>query len=388
MTTSANPLRWRLLTTLLLAALLTGSMPSCGNKQVGSSAAEGRGMAKRVPIQEIAWERRGGRESLIVREAVGGLCETRNVYGNSPKDRGSSWLEGWMWHGATLQKDVVAELPDPYYHEVLKRQVPSVTHVMLLPNNRYIACPDPWTITLTSVQTKEVIQKWQIPEEWTLDRTELSRTGRYMALSARQGSEYKARGDFTGRARVAIIDTTTLELQWAGRLEEGGLAGTVRQVLPSNDGKYVAVGGWSGSAGVIEAASQKVLWLHHPDDVIALTEVAFSSDGSKVYAAGDWAVRCYETLTGKELGRWAATPTGEAVYGYRIQCLAISPDDAWVAAGMGPNGDVWLIHVAGTEKPVLLPHGIMTTDLLSFSPDSQYLATVAGGVIKIWKVKP
>jgi WD40 repeat protein len=59
-----------------------------------------------------------------------------------------------------------------------------------------------------------------------------------------------------------------------------------------------------------------------------------------------------------------------------------------VAAGTGTEGEAYLFDVTGKEKPRMLLHGLRTVEILSFSPDSKYLASVAGGKIKIWSIAP
>ena len=65
----------------------------------------------------------------------------------------------------------------------------------------------------------------------------------------------------------------------------------------------------------------------------------------------------------------------------------MSPDGQWLAAGTGPEGHVYLWNtVSADSKPRLLPHGGTTILIVSFSPDSRHLASVAGGKIKVWKL--
>jgi hypothetical protein len=49
------------------------------------------------------------------------------------------------------------------------------------------------------------------------------------------------------------------------------------------------------------------------------------------------------------------------------------------------------VYVFGPEsgsRPFLVPHGLTTTWDLHFSPDSKFLATIAGGAGKVWDMQP
>jgi WD40 repeat protein len=183
------------------------------------------------------------------------------------------------------------------------------------------------------------------------------------------------------------VDVPTLDIRVVGDLacDEGALG----QITVSDDGEYVAVAGCNNKVAVLSATLQKVLWIHqaYRDD---LRYVVFSSGGLTLYTGGRPAAFVYaiETKTGKVTAQWAATTTGKPIYGHRMSCLAVSPDDRWVAAGTAPEGQVYLFDVTGKEKPRMLLHGLTTTAIVSFSPDSLYLASFAGGKIKIWSVAP
>jgi photosystem II stability/assembly factor-like uncharacterized protein len=176
-------------------------------------------------------------------------------------------------------------------------------------------------------------------------------------------------------------------VRWVGELSGRGIA-TVRQIAVSADGKYVAVGGWENGVALIDASQNKVLWSGRPPTEVSTGYVVFSADGLTLYSAGsEGCVYTIDTLTGKIASQWWASPTGRSIYGYRVSCLTVTQDGRWVAAGTGPEGDVYLFNTASPGKPRMLPHGLDTILAVSFSPDSQYLASVGGGAIKVWSLK-
>jgi len=75
----------------------------------------------------------------------------------------------------------------------------------------------------------------------------------------------------------------------------------------------------------------------------------------------------------------------------RIEAVAISKDGEWLAAGVCPDGEVYLWNLKDNSRPRIFLHnppGVMGTVLiLSFSPDARRLASVGKGGLKIWKVK-
>lgn len=189
------------------------------------------------------------------------------------------------------------------------------------------------------------------------------------------------------RHRVGLLDLETLELRWVALLRGRG-DGAVRRITVSDDGRYVAIGGWSNGVAMIDAVNQEVMWIDRPPTEVSTGYVWFSSDAKTLYTAGsEGCVYIIDAQTGDIRGRWWASESGESVYGHRVSCLAVSPDGSSLAAGTGPEGKVFLLESLDDKQPRLLPHGHRTILTLSFSPDSKYLASVTAGVIKIWKVR-
>ena len=339
------------------------------------SCGAGDGSPPIVPVQEIEWRGKGGgfTESGQTENGFFGVSVEPNL------------LETWKWHdsNSSMKKDVAVELP-------------VVMDVLVLPKNKYLAYVypgddfSPWPLVLVSLSSKEVIKKWEPPAGWRYEHAGMSRNGKFAALMLHESltnppPDYNRKRK---RYRIGLVDLSTVELRWLGELVGHG-AGTVRQMPVSDDGRYVALAGWNNGVALVDASLGKVLWAKCPKEAVGIGYAVFSSDGLTLYAAdaGGGYVYAIETRSGTVKRRWCATETGESLYGMRISCLALSPDESWIAAGTGPEGLVFLFNMTADEKPFVLPHGLITTMVVSFSPDSQYLASAAGGTIKVWSVK-
>lgn len=326
-----------------------------------------------MPLQELEWLGQGG--------GFSGWGHTKDgFFGISVRPE---ILDTWKWSGAGVEKELAVELPD-------------LLDVVVLPDNRYLACMSPgdaytpWPLIIGSLGARGVIKKWEPPTGWGFHGAGVSRNRKFAALTLEE--DYSNPPEDcewdNPRLRVGLVDISALKIRWVAELRGGGRH-TIRRIAVSDDGRYIAIGGWKNRVALVDASLRNVLWVERPAGANSLGYVVFSSNGLLLYA-GDPAGGCVyalETKTGKVTGRWFATETGEAIYGHRISCLAISPDDSWVAAGTGPEGQVYLFHVTTDEKPRLLPHGLITTLIVSFSPDSRHLASVGGGRIKVWRVR-
>ena len=305
-------------------------------------------------------------------------------FGRLPGERGV--YEVWQWIGEpieTLKKDHVFALPSALpllmFDAIV---VPNGRYLGYVYRNQYRS-----NLLLSSCETGSIIKEWESPAPWHCDSAYglgRSSNGAFSALVLPRNGGVASR-----RYAVGLIDLDTLQLKLVAELSGHG-AGTIRQIAVSDDGRYIALGGWNNGAALVDASVRKVLWADRPPTEVSTGYVLFSSDGQTLYSAGsEGCVYTIETKTGKITGRWWATETGKSIYGHRISCLAMSPDGLWLAAGTGPEGHVYLWNTASADaKPRLLPHGIRTVLVVTFSPDSQRLASVAGGKIKVWSVNP
>lgn len=345
------------LAVLFVGIVLAGALASCRNGGTPRPAPQ-------APAHEIDWV--GIREFAEWGETGDG------IFGTSTKDE----LETWRWDEEVLKKNLVVQLPN-------------VIWFVALPADLYLACVEPirpmapWPLVLASADSNEAIRTWDPPSGWHYWHTGASVNRRFTCVVLK---EEVVTWD-TPQHRLGLVDLRTKELTWVSELNGQG-SFTVRQIAVSDDGQFIAVGGWNNGTALVDTVNHKVLWSKKPPQSVSIGYVTFSSDGATLYEAdaGGGCVYVVETTTGNIVARRYATESGQAIYGHRISCLAVSPDGAWMAAGTGPEGQVYLFPTTLSAKPIILPHGMSTILVVSFSPDSRHLASLAGGKIKIWAV--
>ena len=290
-------------------------------------------------------------------------------------------LQIWEWQGAGMR-------------EAMSVGLPSCLGFRPLSGDRYFAqikpkVPGHWPLVVGSLPSCDPIKTWPDPQGWRYDRTGTSRNGKFAAVTLEHDIDDPPPGlDFRVRAiRVALIDVTTLEMQHVSELRTTG-ARSLGTVAVSDDGKYIALAGWDSGVAMVDTERKKVLWSGREKGATYMAYASFSRDASAIYV-GETCGFVYKkaTKTGKVLRRLCATETGKPIYGHRISCIAVSPDNSWVAVGTGPEGLVFAWNTKSDDiRPLVFPHGLITTLALSFSPDSTHLATWGGGKIKIWKL--
>lgn len=327
-----------------------------------------------LPEQEYEWRAKGR-----------GFYECGNTqdgfFGISVEGR---LLEMWAWRGSALRK-------------VMSVNLPRALEFRPLPGNRYLAKLKPgeaggnWPLVIGGLPSGDPIKTWPLVPGWLYSQTGTSANGKFAAamLEHDPGAPPPGHDWDVDEIRVALIDVSTLELRWIAELSgRSGETGTGWTPAVSDDGRYVAVTAWAYGLALADAQAQKVLWCVRPQEANRIGHAVFSPDGASLYAADDCGyVYKMATTTGGVLRRWCATETGEPIYGHRISCIALSPDDSWVAVGTGPQGLVFGWNTKSEEtRPIVFPHGLITTLALSFSPDSTHLASWAGGKIKVWKL--
>jgi hypothetical protein len=348
----------------ILAIPAIGTLLGCSASESGTG-----GSNAFVLTQKVEWRGQGG-----------GFAEwgqsKEGFFGTSVRP---FVLETWKWDGPVPRKAAAFALP------------PAV-RIGVLPDGRYMASVSPgdsytpWPFVIASIGSNEVLKKWERPVGWQYQHVGISRNGRFAAatLNDSDANPQQEVGVLPPRHKIGLVKIAEMEIDWVAELTGRG-GDTVRQIAVSDNGEYIAVGGWRNGIALVSTSLKQVLWDKMPPGEISTGYVAFSSDGSRLYAGGSaGCVFAFETKTGNLTGQWYGSRTGRAEYGHRISCLAISPDDVLVAAGTGPEGEVYVFNTVSYQKPQLLNHGLTTILILSFSPDSKYLASVAGGMIKIW----
>jgi WD40 repeat protein len=160
----------------------------------------------------------------------------------------------------------------------------------------------------------------------------------------------------------------------------------------SPDGSFAVAVGEKGKHGWllgIDIAAKSAVWNHEVDDLQQITKVAFSADGSRIYARGsDSTLSIIDRAAGGISDRWQPKKDNPSTYRVQaIQDVAVSPDARAVAAAVSGTVYIW---DAGTGKR--LYRGASEHKLISsvtFSSDSNYIATAdgrQGGKIRVIEV--
>jgi len=323
------------------------------------------------PAHQITWAGKGGGFQIW---GSGGNF----LYAVSVEPR---VFEVWQWKGGGLER-------------LEQLTVPASLNVVWLGNNRYLLTPIGEAYRDNPLITKDattgtVLQKCPLGGEWYCSKVGLSGNGRYSAISVVEDTGRPAADIFRPRLRVGLIKPESKEICWPATLVGNTTPShsRIRQIIPSDDGAYVALACWGNGAAVVDVSEQKVLWEVVPKDAVSLVDIAFSPDNKLVYTGGGaGCVYGMEVQTGKIVSQWFATETGKSIYGHRISTVAVSPDGRFVAAGTGPMGLVYLWSAQTGRRLKVFNHGGSTILILSFSPDSKALATVASGMIKVWRL--
>ncbi|MBN1489389.1 MAG: WD40 repeat domain-containing protein [Phycisphaerae bacterium] len=320
-----------------------------------------------VPRAAITWKGEGGG---FAHWGCGGAY----LYGTHGDQ--TDWLDVWTWNDGNLSKTTsVATIPG--------------ICVTWLGNGRYLVNPTGQTNPEPSFVVHDTADNGRSVEfivdpSWWLQTATLSANGRYVGLLFRE--QRRGNPDFNERVGVGLLDAETASFTWLLPLEQyARFAGNVRQVMPSDDGAYLAVVAWDCGAMVYDVHEEYLLWENRPRQEVCSAGVVFSPDNELIYTVGSGGfVYPMAVSDGSVQPRWAATLSGTEEYGHRISTVAISPDGRFIAAGTGPEGLVWLWERATHKRLKIFRHGGGTILLTHFSPDSKALATFNGGSIKIW----
>ncbi len=283
-------------------------------------------------------------------------------------------LRTWRWENASL-RTVDQQVPGKCMDYALLADDLCLVNCDPDPPNDY----NPWTLVLRDMRTDAILQQWPPPEDWSVDNTGASQSGQFAAISLGEvpGEDYK----------IGVLNVSRREMRWI-QMPDVHSYYSVRQLAVSDDGAHVAVGGWNNGVAMIDVSGETVRWAKRPQSAISMVYVAFAPDARTIYAGGgEGRVYGLDVQTGDVKSRWFATKSGNRVYGHRISCLAVSPDGRYVAAGTGPEGQAFVWDTTADDRPRMFNHGMTTLWVVSFSPDSRYLATFAGGWIKTWDLE-
>lgn len=249
----------------------------------------------------------------------------------------------------------------------------------------------PNVLALKMAESQKMMAKWPCPKGWYWILTGVSTNSTYVGLALVEDAGYRPPGYHWRRPRVKVglFDTEKQELEWVATVRSNSDSGmNLRTIVPSDDGKYAAIGGWHNGVALVDLENDKLLWAHRPPRAVSLTYAVFGPEHKKVYAGGgEGCVYEMAVADGKVLGRWFASPTGKSEYGHRISCIAVSPNGKYVAAGTGPQGLVFVISPTTGKTVKVLGHGGSTVHLVDFSPDSTRLVSFVPGTLKVWEIE-
>jgi WD40 repeat protein len=298
------------------------------------------------------------------------------VYGVSVD---SDMLDVWTWRG-----DAMTRCGEP-------RRVKSTVCIVPTSESRYltlesIVSPRQKFVLFWDTAVQAELKRWQIRDGWYCDIMRASRNGKYVALGLRDNRTTDRNFD-RDEVPLGLIGVDLKDICWPATLMgRDGAASAMETAVPSDDGRYIAVAGWDNGAAVVDVVQQRLLWASRPPHEASLVDIAFSPDNKVVYTGGTaGCVYGMEVASGRVLSQWFTTASGKPVYGHRISTVAVSPDGRYVAAGTGPTGLVCLWDARNGNRIGTFNHGGTTILILTFSPDSKRLASVAGGWIKVWR---
>jgi len=359
---------------LFLRLLVAGIVLLAGSCREGESPT-----VSSTPLYETAWP-----------PGVDGLLEWGNVgdsiFASSGKE-GSYLLTVWKWKGDVLVESVSAPVPKCI------QVVPASQGLCVMaldPGDNY----SDWPYCVFDFKEGKVIEKWPTPG-WYIKLAAANSNGSLIALVATEDVSSPPPGyDFeVSSAKVGILDVSKKELRWRGLVSGPfGEDACLTSVAVTDDGRYIAVAGWSNGVAMVDCEAGKVLWSIRPREELSSGYAVFSPDSKVVYAAGsEGCVYGMDVTTGTVLSARYATRSGKYEELNRIEAVAISKDGEWLAAGVCPDGEVYLWNLKDSSRPRIFLHnppGVMGTVLiLSFSPDARRLASVGKGGLKIWQVK-
>ncbi len=234
--------------------------------------------------------------------------------------------------------------------------------------------------------------------------------------------------DLQPELKIAIIGPEPQGIKEVGPVRKKRNHGILQDYTISNDGQYTAIAGWwDNEIIVIDNATSEILWA---DGLTKETvrKLIFSNDGTRIYVATKNGVIIEVASTTGEILRevWQADiskytylPAPEDIIGeMHIYGMAISPNNNLLAvSGLRPLCEyefcVYLIDINSGKLLDIFTHrykykkcyigkpmypmgldyfksevfsGVVDVPVggMVFSPDSQRLATIAHGSLKVW----
>ncbi len=268
----------------------------------------------------------------------------------------------------------------------------------------YYESDDHVDFCIGSLKSGNVVDSWPQPTGWYAELGRASHNGAHVAAWS---VPRPAKTGTREPVRFGLVALKEKEFDWSAAIiaPSGTAEGSIKSLVPTEDGRHIGVAGWDNGIAMIDTVKKKVTWvaspLNKPEmrdsthidkvpwselalDEISTRDIAFTPDSKLVYAGGDEAaVFGIDVLTGAIVSRWEVIAT--LADPGTITNISVSPDGRFVAAGTGPEGQVYLFSTKDGKRHIL-NHGGSTILITSFSPDSKRLASFAAGKIKIWKL--
>jgi len=350
---------------LVACIIVTVVLPSCRER-----APQDEGD---TPIQESAWT---GHPGTLGEWGHG----ADYIYGRLRQpDSQESLLVFWRWRGDAMKDDGALRLP---YSSGI---VPAANGICGVRLGREKGT---WPFAILRLEDGVVLREWATPPHWWCRRAGGSVNGNFVAvvMDLSGSSPDKKLGE--DYVRIGLIDVGKRERKWVGEIRGHG-SSTIRRVVVTDDGRYVAIAGWNAGTAMVDTEKAQVIWAKRPSGEVGTGYAAFAPDGKTIFTAGsEGCVYEIEVTTGKVLGQRWATSTGKSIYAHRISALAISLDGKRLAAGTGPEGEVYVWDLDKKARPRVLHHGWGSICIVAFSPDARNLVSVGAGELKVWQLTP
>lgn len=191
---------------------------------------------------------------------------------------------------------------------------------------------------------------------------------------------------------VLLVDVQAKEVREIAEFTEHASRSFLRQIVVSNDGKFISLDGEKNKHGwivLLNTEQKRVAWSNEIPDVKRIFAVVFSNDGKVLYARGsDSTLRIINVENGTIRDKWLPLKENRSTLrDQHVQTVAASPDGHLVAAVVFSSFYVWDCTTGKIIFQKLPGHKLVSG--LAFSPDSRLLATSdsrQGGTIKIWRI--
>jgi WD40 repeat protein len=294
-------------------------------------------------------------------------------------------LEVWQWSDKTIAKRYQTAVAEETLSVAIAGDNTWISHLW----DRKTEQAD---LSVGDLRTGRTSGRWRLSRDWYTPLGQTSANGKHVAVWATPESNSPLQPEDGAIARIGLVSAKAETVEWAALLtsKRTGPEAMIRRVVPSDDGSHVAVAGWENGVAMVDTRKKRVAWIIKPRGERAVKGVAFTPDSKMIYAGGaTGALYGMKAETGELVSTWWANPSGDdSEYWHEITTVSVSPDGRFVAVGTVPDGLVFVYSTKDTRRRLLHPCGPKggLVDFLSFSPDSNRLATQADRQLKVWNL--